>query len=401
MEEGSELDRIFKGGNTPDYDLISKQLKLDDVMTHVVGDSTPGIPFMRLGQKNKDVLEYASGDVKRAVVSSFLHAIVAGESVFSQTPEELVKGGIRDPVRLFIKNEPHSAKKVSEGKFRLISGVSLRDQIKERCLGAMQNNAEIENWSTCPSRPGIGLNDEGLLTMAEYFKNELKIGPVDETDVSGWDWSVQYWELRADAECRRRLMKAEKGTLVDFLLRVQALCVASSVLCLPGGEMISQEKRGIQLSGSYWTSSTNSRMRVLVSLVGREDAGVNVSPDGKIGISAMGDDSTERHFEGLKECLERYGHRVKFVKSNTELNGISFCSHAWMDSGLAAPETAIKTVFRYLSHPRLSPSYPEWFAQLGWTLRNHGDKERLLSVCRNRVDEIFQIPGIDLPQTIG
>lgn len=359
---------------------------MDDVLGHVVGDSTPGIPWMKLGQKNKDVLENHTQLIKDAVVESFIRSVVAGESIFSQSPDELIRNGLRDPVRLFIKNEPHGLKKIQSGKYRLISGVSLRDQLKERILGSLQNNAEIESWTTCPSRPGVGLNDEGLLIMGENFKEELKEGGIMETDVSGWDWSVQNWEIKADVECRRRLAQASEDSLYAFLLRVQAYTIASTVYTVPGGEMIRQGVLGIQKSGSYWTSSTNSRMRVLASLVARQMAGIKLTK--KVGVSAMGDDSTERHFDGAKLCLERLGHKVKFVKTNFKLAGISFCSHEWLESGLAIPETAPKTVFRYLSHPKVADGYPEWFAQLDWTLRHHPDRNRLLRVCRARVDSM-------------
>jgi len=363
-----------------------EQLKLDNCLSKVVGESTPGIPLMKLGRDNASVLEHYSGEVKQMVVTSFLNAILLGEQVFDLNAKELIVTGVRDPIRLFIKNEPHNRRKLNSGKLRLISGVSLRDQLKERILGALQNNAEIAAWTTCPSRPGIGLNDEGLLIMADIFRKELEIGPIMETDVSGWDWSVQSWELEADSERRRRLAQAKKGSLFDFLLRVQARCTARSVYVLPGGEMVEQLTDGIQNSGSYWTSSTNSAMRNLATQVGRIRAGEKPHVDGKTGVSAMGDDSTERYWENAGKYLEELGHRVKFVKTNTMLKGISFCSHEWTEQGFASPETAIKTVYRFLSHPQTSDDYIDWFSQLAWVLRHHPDRSRLLNTCYRRVE---------------
>lgn len=313
------------------------------------------------------VLEGHRDLILNLVCDSLLAAVRHGESVFRMTPFELVRAGIRYPVRLFIKDEPHKLSKIRSGKLRLISGVALVDQVKERLLGSLQNNAEIDNWVTCSSKPGIGLDDESLLAMAGVFRDMLTRGPVVSMDVSGWDWSVHSWELFADAERRRRLAGAEKGSLFDFLLRVQAYCVSRSVFVLPNGDMVEQLDDGVQLSGSYWTSSTNSAMRCIATLVARQMAG---HPVGPTDIVAMGDDSVERFMEGVKENLEKLGHRIKDVSVGHKLSDIEFCSHAWLETGLAIPVTAYKTLYRYFSHPPTSASYLDWYAQLLWVLRH-------------------------------
>jgi hypothetical protein len=336
-------------------------------------------------------LESHSEYVRELVAERFVRVVEAGETLFSMSAEELVRAGLRDPVRLFIKDEPHTLEKIERGKLRLISGVSLVDQFWERKLSGLQNSAEIANWETCPSKPGIGLDDDGLRSLAKQIEKE----EVDtETDVSGWDWSVQEWELEDDAECRRILAGATSESLFAFLTRAQAYCVAHSVFCLPTGELVSQEEGGVQLSGSYNTSSTNSRMRGLVSLNARllkAGPGGNLPGlvekgrlIGRVGVIAMGDDSVEKGFGGIKEALESMGHKVKMVKMNESLSGTSFCSHKWREDGLAEPETAIKTVFRFLSHPPGSPDYPAWYAQLAWVLRNHQDRVHLLGVAIGR-----------------
>jgi len=299
------------------------------------------------------------------------------------SPIQLVQNGIRDPVRLFVKTEPHKLKKLRANKLRLISGVSLVDQIKERILCSAQNLAEIDHWQTCSSKPGIGLDDDSLQAMASCFKDLLSGGPVVSMDVVGWDWSVKEWELFADAEARRRLSGSKKGSLYDFLLRVQAYCVSRTVFVLPDGSLLSQVSPGVQLSGSYNTSSSNSRMRVLATLVARIMAGHAVGP---VAMKAMGDDSVERHLEGVKECLERLGHEIKEVEVNNELAGISFCSHVWRDDGFAEPVNVVKTMYRFLSHPPGSASYLDWYAQLLWVLRHSPVFDKYRDVAFARVE---------------
>lgn len=351
-------------------------------MDHVVPSSTPGIPWAQYGSTNSKVLATASGTIARAVVESLLCTIRCGEGVFAMGAEELVLSGIRDPVRLFVKEEPHSLKKIMSGKLRLISGVSLVDQLKERLICRLQNSAEINSWETCPSKPGVGLDDESMLVVADTLDGLLAGGDLSAMDISGWDWSVKDWELKADAEFRRRSTGSSRGSLFDFLLRAQAHCVSNSVLVMPNGDMYAQLDPGIQLSGSYCTSSSNSRMRIVASLVARQMAG---HPLTGVDMIAMGDDSVERHLVGVSNSLVDLGHIVKFEEIVDRLDRVEFCSHRWRSDGLAYPVSPWKTIFRYLSHPTASDSYADWRVQLLYFLRHSTEVDKSRAYIDARV----------------
>jgi len=337
---------------------------------------------MLLGHTNKKVLENL-----RLVESAVVERLVARArslDVEDCSAVELVRRGLVDPVRLFVKNEPHTLKKIRQERYRLISGVSLVDQIVERLLCSKQNNAEIRSWSQCPSKPGISLADDGLLLMRDWFVEQLRGGPLQMTDVSGWDWSVQRWEMDADANARARLAGCSDEDLFTRLQKQNALICSRTVFVLPGGELVAQEDDGVQLSGRYCTSSSNSRMRVIASLVARQMAGYHL-PD-HIDVAAMGDDCVERYYSGVDACLDKLGHTVKMTEVTDVVSGISFCSHKWNESGLAEPETVGKTVFRFLSHPVGSVGYPGWYVQLAWVVRNHPRSQEILSACYPRVN---------------
>lgn len=337
------------------------------------------MPLGRLGHTNDQVVR-KHWDLVVQLVCERLRCIATYKGPIEA--EALVRAGVRDPVRIFIKMEPHKKSKIATGKLRIISGVSLIDQIVERLLGGNQNEAEIAAWKTCPSKPGIDLSDEGLYHMSSYFKKELLRGRIMETDISGWDWSVKLWELLFDAECRRRLAGGIAGGAFDHFLKMQAYAVANSVFYLPDGDLVAQIDAGGQLSGSYWTSSTNSRMRVGLSLVARQMAGYVLM--GAIGVCAMGDDSTEQEYEGVSSAIEKLGHLVKYLKFNNQVEGISFCSHEWMENGLAKPETVWKTFYRFLSHPTPMVHLCEWIVQLAVTLRHvHGEDAELIAELAN------------------
>lgn len=323
---------------------------------------------MLLGKDNQAVLNGYGDFLWSAVADRFNSWLSHGDSIFSMSPVELVQNGICDPIKLFIKNEPHKTQKIVDGKLRLIASVSICDQLCTRVLCSRQNKAEIAIWESCPSKPGIGLHDDGMRAVAERAREMLKKGPIAMTDVSGWDWSVKEWELALDARIRAALAGKTSDSLFGFMLRVHAYCVAQKVFVLSNGKMYSQTKPGGQASGDYNTSSSNSRMRVVASLMARLRAGEVLA--GNIDVEAMGDDSYERYFSGLKEGLEAIGHKVKLVELTNTLSGLEFCSHKWTEEGFAYPVNPDKSTFRYCSHNASSQSYPELMAQLVWFIRH-------------------------------
>jgi hypothetical protein len=330
---------------------------------NIVKDSHPGYPWHKLGHNNGAVLKGHSDLIWGEVVKRLKLILMYGDAIFEMSPEELAKNGICDVVKVFIKWEPHSTKKIVTGNLRIIAAVSLVDQIVTRLNASRQNNAEIETWETCPSSSGMGLHDAGLAVIwevASVFDNK---GILCETDVSGWDWSVQAWELMLDAEIRTRLAGMTPTSSFGFFSRVHAHVVANSVFVMPDGEMLAQTLSGGQLSGCYNTSSTNSRCRVIATLASRWLANYLVKLP-MLGIKVMGDDSFEMWFQGLVEGLQKIGHSIKMCNVRENMKGFEFCSQIFVGRGVAYPVDFSKTLFRFLSHNPADPKYPEYRAQL-------------------------------------
>lgn len=261
----------------------------------------------------------------------------------SLTPVQLVEQGYCDPVRLFVKQEPHTLKKMTEGRYRLISSVSLVDQLVERMLFGNQNKIEAQLWDTIPSKPGMGLS-----TKDQHSKiwNNVHFGhwvkPAAEADISGFDWSVQDWELWAD--CTMRIQLGGFDGLLKMATINRFHCLMNSVFQLSNGELFSQDLPGLMKSGSYCTSSTNSRIRCLMAeLIG--------SP----WCIAMGDDSVEGYVPDAKDKYFALGHVCKdYVPCETNPDGslksFNFCSH-WVSRDRTWLTSWPKTLFRFLSSP--------------------------------------------------
>lgn len=334
-------------------------------------DASPGMPYMQQVQTNAELLRFYGREwLASLVVERILLIQEAPLEAFERwTAAELVEAGLVDPVRVFIKNELHSAEKVSQGRYRLISSISVVDQCVERVLCSPQNNFEIESWKSLFSKPGLGLHDEGLDELSKCFKSMKN--PTG-SDISGFDWSVPQWLLDVDAEVRSRL--AGGGDLWQRRARLLGL----SLFVLSDGSVYEQVMRGIQKSGSYNTSSTNSRIRVaLAALVSDFEVG---------SVAAMGDDCVEdtswmgntSMSYSFMEAYAKYGFRVKEVQF-AEFNGcVDFCAYRFwltddwrnLSSSRFEPVRADKMIATFCYTWPTSAQFDMRFEALGHELRH-------------------------------
>jgi hypothetical protein len=357
-----------------DSTLLKEKLRV--VLTGIANNSTPGFPWMEIGRSNRLLKE--DPVVFELLVSEaalrIRRMLERGRDLFALEAKDLVKEGLCDPIRVFVKTEPHKRSKIEQGKFRLISGVSIVDQMIDKLMFRCQNNLEIAMWEQVPSKPGIGLDDEGLQEMAQWFRKKLEKRPLVSTDISGWDWSVQEWELWADLDCRVKLCDGQES-LWEFIARSRVYCVSRKTLVLPDGSLISQHWPGVQASGWYNTSSTNSRMRVLVRAVAYsewcEKTGKEFEPEEVSACVAMGDDCVESLLDDeVYDLIGEYGHIIKEKTEFSTLEGVEFCSHRWYSDGLARPTSWVKTLFRFAQHPDDPIQLLDWTIQLRGDMRN-------------------------------
>nr|ABP68798.1 RNA-dependent RNA polymerase [Cereal yellow dwarf virus RPV] len=261
-------------------------------------------------------------------------------SLEARSPEQLVKENLCDPIRLFVKQEPHKQSKLDEGRYRLIMSVSLIDQLVARVLFQRQNKSEIALWSAIPSKPGFGLSTEDQVSkFMDVLAGNVGASPEEvcdnwrdllvPTDCSGFDWSVSDWMLADDMEVRNRLT-IDCNELTRHLRAVWLQGISNSVLCLSDGTMLAQRVPGVQKSGSYNTSSTNSRVRVMAAY-----------HCGASWAIAMGDDALEAPDTDLS--------KYKDLGFKVEVSGeLEFCSHIFKTPNLAIPVNENKMLYRLI-----------------------------------------------------
>ena len=345
-------------------DLTRLVREIEKQLDCVVPRSSPGVPIVELGRSNGVVLGESRALVIDLVVRR-THVLFGGD--LPASPSELVRGGFCDPVRIFVKQEPHSTKKRSLGKLRLISSVSLVDQLVERVLYSNQNREEIAHWVICPSKPGMGLDDLSAELVRKGFEEKKNPG-VLQTDLSGFDWSVKDWELELDCEARRQLCGSSRGDAFDRLSRARTWCVNRSVFCLSNGELYEQVEPGVQLSGCYTTSSSNSRIRVALAYL-----------CGASWAVAMGDDCVEDSRANV-DLYSHYGHVVKDCL--IEEGDVEFCSTIFKSDG-PVPKDCTKSLFRLLNQPQVTA---ELLAQFFYEVRHSAQLMQLVELISTHAD---------------
>lgn len=249
--------------------------------------------------------------------------------------------GLVDPVKVFVKQEPHKTNKIEEGRVRLICSVSIVDNIIAKLLCSLQNNIEIAYNETLPVKPGMGLHDDGLRALNNSVRKSFREIQPAEGDVKGWDWSVQEWDFSMDCDRRVALAGAE-GTVFEQLLRAHFYCMSRKVFVLSDGTMHEQQLPGIMPSGWYNTSSSNSSMRCMNHYMLAIELGFPPK------VIAMGDDSVESNFKGALEAYSRIGKQMSMFNA-VSVDDFEFCS-THFDGKLGVPVNIDKQLFNLLSN---------------------------------------------------
>lgn len=306
-------------------------------MNSLNADANPGYPYSKLAStKGELVLRY--GDFIREVVETRIRDLLEWDGIAS-TPQKLVENNLCDPIRVFIKNEPHKTTKVAEGRLRLISNVSIVDEIIDRLVSQPQVEAEIANYSTIPAKAGLGFTD----AMTQEFYNSLpKDLELASSDVSAWDWRFQSWMFAACLELDVRLCKRPTHEW-EKLLHNRTMCLSFKHFMTSDGQAYSQVRPGIQASGSYRTTSWNCKARVMSAYwVGARWA------------IAMGDDAIEEYEPDHQRQYRKIGVVVTDYLTSSEMlenSGVEyeFCSHHYHPDR-AVPLNWVKRLFNLLQH---------------------------------------------------
>lgn len=341
-EELKESDKrllpLYLKHNLPQY-LISYDRKawskaIDELKDFVKAEASPGSPHAQVSNRNDSFLTIMGerfNDIVLDRIESILR--VPLETLSEMTRKERLDCNLVDPVRIFVKNEPHKMEKIREGRVRLIMSVSLTDKMIEMLLSRHVCKLEIQNWKTIPSKPGIGFSKEDNDSVyADVLNSGLD---MSYADVSGWDWGVKQWQILDEAESLIKLSNHESEDW-KHLLRAKAVLESESIYQFSDGVLVAPIYKGIVNSGKLRTSRGNSWMRVrLADLIGSRKT------------IAAGDDSVENTVEDAPSKYMEYGVRCKDYVTVDKI--FEFCSRIY-GNGYSYPVNKVKMVMNLLSH---------------------------------------------------
>lgn len=321
------------------------------VCTKVDWTSSPGYPYLLRATNNRQFFRLGDDNV---IDENRLQEIW-------QIVQSRISGASPDPIRLFVKPEPHTGKKIREERYRLISSVSIIDQLIDHMLFSEFNDKLIENHYQIPSKPGWSPLMGGWRAMPE----EKWVA----TDASSWDWTVQPWILEALLRFRSEMCENLSEQWVQLATRRYVELFGNPVFVTSGGLLLKQSKPGVMKSGCVNTISDNSLAQVLLH--------VRICNQLEIPIEAifsMGDDRLQKPLQRQDEYMSTLSQfcRLKSVVYKTEFAGFLFegrrvtpvhrGKHAYNLLHMK-PEVVCQMADSYLLNYHRS-NYRNWFEQL-------------------------------------
>lgn len=268
-------------------------------------NSSPGYPYLYTYQTNRILFQVKDG------VPSENRMNMVWEMVCQR-----IKEGDADPIRLFVKPEPHTQKKMRNKAYRLISSISIVDQIIDHMLFDLMNDLAPDNWWNNPVKVGWSplLGGWKVMPSRGYIA----------TDKSSWDWTAAMWIIEMVFRLRKMLCKTE-GARFDLWVKLATWRFTKLFhdfdFVTSEGIILHALFSGIMKSGCVNTLLDNSLMQFILHV--RVSLELGEEPED---IMAMGDDVVMKFISYFKKYLELMNQYciIKEVVHRTEFAGHRF-----------------------------------------------------------------------------
>lgn len=221
-----------------------------------------------------------------------------------------------------IKMEPHTPEKIAVNRQRLISILSLVDQMVDRILFHAMFEMDKE---TAMSRAG----KTGWTPMPHGFNDLLESFPdsVLATDCSAFDWTFPEWLPEMITQARLEQFESYSPEFERaFKRRIAEVLGPRCTLRLPNGRRYRQQRYGIMKSGWLGTISVNSDAQdMITSLAWKRAFPESGQPPL---LWSMGDDVIMRWNDkfdstALVSEIRRLGILSKFAVQSREFSGFN------------------------------------------------------------------------------
>ncbi len=319
---------------------------LDYAISQIKPTSTPGYPLIINYSTNFSAFEGEGiliREMARQRILKFLSLTMDDlDKLWDDSAAQLTMG-LRDPIRIFLKREPHPERKLREGRYRMVAGLSVVDQIVERVLFSGWSERLKSEYPSLGTVIGLGFSDQHIeLITDEYLANLELYGEATTYDVSGWDRSVMPWMFDAEHEIRWTMSNKLAAPRLELAQRAWIAVSCNCPYVLPSGHLYAKICPGLMPSGSYRTSSCNSLMRLYVSM----RAGARY-------VMCNGDDAIEFGLDDPETRYSEMGFKIRDVE-RTSRDHFTFCSHSYnrtVDGWTASLDTWPKALYKFFAGP--------------------------------------------------
>lgn len=221
----------------------------NSVLKDLRNDSTVGLGEMRrLGATVGEVLGFdgIKYDEKRVnILRNILRAKI----------RKILRGEEHaDPIKIFVKPEPHKYGKLDEGRVRLIMAVSFEDSMLDRILYSEILANAINKWEETPVKIGYSpLGGQYQVLAAAFPQGSLSI------DKQGWDFTVPEWlVVMWEKFLRDRVYACPEWWKTIHQARFVALYGSECRYQFKDCDHATQKVKGIMKSGCFNTILLNS-----------------------------------------------------------------------------------------------------------------------------------------------
>lgn len=222
---------------------------------------------------------------------------------------DVIQSPVCDEIKIFVKQEPHKKAKVDEGRFRLISAVSLVDSMVDRMLFMRITHRVVPNYVNTGVMIGWNPSAGGFRYLAALFPSGT---PLLMADRSSWDWTVQYDMIMAAKEVILRLAVEAPPWWVDAVEHRFSSLFENPVFRFSDGERIVQQQPGIMKSGCYLTILLNSLIQLLLHYELSDNPNIVV-----LGDDTLQEDEDDEYLEKLRDfgitLKVHRGERIEFA----------------------------------------------------------------------------------------
>lgn len=229
-----------------------------------------------------------------------------------------------DPIRVFVKPEPHKRSKLAEGRLRLISAVSLVDAVCDRIMFSWLVKKSLRTIGFNSCAVGLPPFRGGHRWYWEVFRDKK----TRALDMTAWDWAVPGWLLKALRDLVKDFAVCAPAYWSEWVDARWETLFRDAVFGFADGTTVKQPGWGVMKSGCYLTLLLNTLGQIFRHFMVLETIGV----DRPLSFVCCGDDQTIEDFPEFHQyeaVTRRLGFLLKdSVVSSGAVHFIGFVMYA-------------------------------------------------------------------------